>query len=160
MPRIVTSRTVQATPEAVWDLMADAKRWPEWVEVIDRMVELPEGELREGFEYREAGGIAPFKGESTWRVEDNVYIERVLRADEFDRLEEIDFTWEGQQYRIRRPDELGDVHFVVVEGTDAYLQLVLVRRTSWRRRLRRVLRSEDPVVLESGAEARRVRPDG
>ncbi len=99
-------------------------------------------------------------GEGMWRVEDDVYIERVLRADEFDRLEEIDFTWEGQHYRIPRPDELGDVHFVVVEGTDAYLQLVLVRRTSWRRRLGRILRSEGPVVLESGAEARRVHPDG
>ena len=68
MPRIVTSRTMKATPDQVWDLIDDAKRWPEWVEVIDRMVDLPDGELREGSEYREAGGIAPFKGESTWRV--------------------------------------------------------------------------------------------
>ena len=99
-------------------------------------------------------------GERMYRVEDDVYIERVLRATEFDRLEEIDFTWEGQNYRIPRPEQLGDVHFVVVEGIDAYLQLVLVRQTSWRRRLGRVLRSESPLVLESGAEALRVDPDG
>ena len=99
-------------------------------------------------------------GERMYRVEDDVYIERVLRSAEFDRLEEIDFTWEGQNYRIPRPEQLGDVHFVVVEGIDAYLQLVLVRQTSWRRRLGRVLRSESPLVLESGAEARRVDPEG
>ncbi len=94
-------------------------------------------------------------GEGVYRVEDDVYIERVLTAEEFDRLEEIDFTWEGQAYRIPRPMEMGDIHFVVVEGTDSYVQVVLVRRASWRQRLRVALRSERPTVLESGAEARR-----
>ena len=101
-------------------------------------------------------------GEGMYRVDDEVYIERVLEAAEFDRLEEIDFTWEGQDYRIPRPEELGDVHFVVVGGIAGYLQLVLVRQTSWSQRLRGALalRSEGPVVLESGAEARRVAPNG
>ena len=96
-------------------------------------------------------------GEGMYRVDDEVYIERVLRAAEFDHLEEIDFTWEGRDYRIPRPEKLGDVHFVVVEGIDPFLQLVLVRRASWRRRLRGALalRSEGPVVLESDAGARR-----
>ncbi len=97
-------------------------------------------------------------GEGKYRVDDEVYIERVLKAEEFDNLEEIEFTWEGQDYRIPRPEKLGDVHFVVVEGTDPCLQLVLVRRASLRRRLVGALRSESPVVLESGAEARRVTP--
>ena len=99
-------------------------------------------------------------GEGMYRVEDEVYIERVLTEEEFDRLEEIDFTWEGQAYRILRPGEMGDIHFVVVEGTDSYVQVVLVRRASWRQRVRGVLRSESPTVLESGAEARRVAPKG
>ncbi len=101
-------------------------------------------------------------GEGMYRVEDEVYIERVLGAADFDHLEEIDFTWEGQDYRIPRPEELGDVHFVVVGGIAGYLQLVLVRQTSWSQRLRGALalRSDGPVVLESGAEARRVAPDG
>ena len=99
-------------------------------------------------------------GEGMYRVEDEVYIERVLTAAEVDHLEEIDFTWEGQAYRIPRPDELGDVHFVVVEGIDTYIQIVLIRQASWRRRLRAHVRSEGPVVLESGAEARRVAPNG
>ncbi len=94
-------------------------------------------------------------GEGVYRMEDEVYIERVLTAEEFDSLEEIEFTWEDQSYRIPRPLELGDIHFIVVDGADAYVQVVLVRRASWRQRLRVALRSERATVLESGAEARR-----
>ena len=104
MPRIVTSRTVQATPEAVWDLMADAKRWPEWVEVIDRMVELPEGELREGSEYREAGGIAPFKGESTWRVSEYERPRRMVHEGDDGQMRitvthELNASGDGTEFR-------------------------------------------------------------
>ena len=101
-------------------------------------------------------------GEGMYRVDDEVYVERGFSSAEFDDLEEIDFTWEGRNYRIPRPEKLGDVHFVVVEGTGSYLQIVLIRRASWRRRLRGALvsRSEPPVVLESRAEARRVDPNG
>ncbi len=101
-------------------------------------------------------------GEGLYRVDDEVYIERSLSEAEFDQLEEISFTWAGRDYRIPRPEKLGDVHFIVVEGIDPYLQLVLVRGASWRRRLRGALalRSDGPVVLESGAEARRVTPNG
>ena len=94
--------------------------------------------------------------EGVWRVEDEVYIERVLTGEEFDSLEEIAFTWKDQSYRFPRPEELGDIHFIVVDGTGFYVQVVLVRRASWRQRLRGALRSEVPTVLESGAEARRV----
>ena len=94
--------------------------------------------------------------EGVWRLEDEVYIERVLTAEEFDSLEEIAFTWKDQSYRFPRPKELGDIHFIVVDGTGFYVQVVLVRRTSWRQRLRGAFRSEVPTVLESRAEARRV----
>jgi hypothetical protein len=97
-------------------------------------------------------------GEGMYRVDDEVYIERVFTDAQFDDLEEIDFTWEGRAYRIPRPEALGDVHFVVVEGTDPYVQVVLVRRVSWSRRIRRALRSETPIVLESSAEARHPGP--
>ena len=95
-------------------------------------------------------------GEGVRRLEDEVYIERVLTAEEFDSLEEIEFTWKDQSYRFPRPEELGDIHFIVVDGTGSYVQVVLVRRASWRQRLRGALRSEGPTVLESSAEARRV----
>ncbi len=49
---------------------------------------------------------------------------------------------------------------VIVEATDVYLQLVLVRRVPWRQRVKEALalRPEGPVVLESAAEARPVAP--
>ncbi len=99
-------------------------------------------------------------GEGVYRMEDEVYIERVLTAEEFDSLEEIEFTWEDQSYRIPRPRELGDIHFIVVDGADSYVHVVLVRRASWRQRLRGAIRSERPTVLESRAEARRVAQNG
>lgn len=99
-------------------------------------------------------------GEGVYRVEDEVYIERILTVEEFGGLEEIEFAWDGQCYRIPRPHKLGDIHFIVVDGTDPYVQVVLVRRASWRQWLRGALRSEGPTVLESAAEARRVAPDG
>jgi len=99
-------------------------------------------------------------GENMYGVDDEVYIERALSVAEFDDLEEIDFTWQGRDYRIPRPEKLGDVHFVVVEGSDLYLQIVLIRQASWRRRLRGALTpsSKRPVVLQSRAQARPVGP--
>ena len=99
-------------------------------------------------------------GEGVYRVDEEVYIERVLTEEEFDSVEEIDFTWKDQSYRLPRPQEQGDVHFIAVDGTEPYVQIVLVRRASWRQRLRGALRSEGPMVLESGAQARRVVPNG
>ena len=99
-------------------------------------------------------------GEGVYRVEEEVYIERVLTEEEFGGMDEIDFNWRGESYRLPRPREQGDVHFIVVEGTEPFVQIVLVRRASWRRRLRGVLGSGGPTVLESGSEARRVAPNG
>ena len=98
--------------------------------------------------------------EGTYGVDDDVYIERGFSSAEFDKVEEIDFTWEGVNYRIARPEKQGDVHFVVVEGIDVYLQIVLIRQASWRRRLRGALTpsSKPPVVLQSRAQARPVAP--
>ena len=95
-------------------------------------------------------------------VGDEVYIERGFSSEEFDQLEEIDFTWEGVDFRMVPPEKQGDIHFVVVEGTDLYLQIVLLRQASWRRRLRGALtpNSKPPVVLQSRAQARPVVPLG
>ena len=99
-------------------------------------------------------------GEGVYRVEEEVYIERVLTEEEFGGMDEIEFTWRGRSYRLPRPREQGDVHFIVVEGTEPFVQIVLVRRASWRRRLGGVLGSRGPTVLESGGEARQVAPNG
>ena len=101
-------------------------------------------------------------GEGVYGVDDEVYIECGFSSEEFDQLEEIDFTWEGVDFRIAPPEEQGDIHFVVVEGTDLYLQIVLLQQASWHRRLRGALTpsSKPPVVLQSRAQARPVAPPG
>ena len=97
--------------------------------------------------------------EGVYRVEDDVYIERVLTPEEFEELQKIEFTWEGRAYAFPRPQELGDVHFIVVDGVEANLQIVLVRRAPWRQRLRGALRSRDRTILESAAGVRRAGPN-
>jgi hypothetical protein len=51
-----------------WNLVSDARRYPEWVVQTDRMLDVPDTGLRQGATYREYAGLAPFKSESEWRV--------------------------------------------------------------------------------------------
>ncbi len=91
-----------------------------------------------------------------FRVERSFYLEQVWRVEAFERAERIAFEWHGTRYRIPRPERLGDVHFVWIEGADtgpASLELVLVRRRSWWEDVRRLGSMYRPVVLESEAEA-------
>jgi len=48
--------------------MCDPSRYPDFVTVTERMVDVPDGEFGVGYVYREYGGIAPFLSESEWRV--------------------------------------------------------------------------------------------
>lgn len=68
MPSVSSSTEIAAPAEAVWDLVSDPGRYPDWVAVTDRMIEVPESPLRQGAVYKEYGGIPPFKNESEWRV--------------------------------------------------------------------------------------------
>jgi uncharacterized protein YndB with AHSA1/START domain len=68
MPTVETSIEIQAPPGTLWDFISDLDRIPEWVTFTDEMLEVPEGEAREGSVYREYGGVGPKKGESTWTI--------------------------------------------------------------------------------------------
>lgn len=95
-------------------------------------------------------------GDGLYRVERNFYVERSFTDAEFEGTAWVDFTWEGRRYRIPRPEELGDVHFVWVLGVDtgpSTLEVVLVRRRGWWQSARRLFGSTAPQVLESEAEA-------
>ncbi len=98
--------------------------------------------------------IAP----GVYEVEKSVYVEQLWATSDFDAARTIDFEWEGCAYTIDRPDELGDVHFVWIEGVDAEvgsLELVLVRKRGWWEDAKRLIGAYRPLVLESRAEARR-----
>jgi carbon monoxide dehydrogenase subunit G len=68
MPTVSSSIEIAAPAGSVWDLVSDPRRYPEWVVVTDRMIEVPSDGLRQGATYREYAGLAPFKAESAWLV--------------------------------------------------------------------------------------------
>jgi hypothetical protein len=92
-------------------------------------------------------------------VEGNHYLEQSWRARDFDRATSVDFDWRGTSYRIPRPEELGDIHFVWIAGPDFQderLELVLVRKRTWAESLKRVAAGSELVILESEATAGRI----
>jgi len=99
-------------------------------------------------------------GGGVFRVEHDCYLEQLWSGSDFAAAEVIDFAWRGTRYRVRRPDTLGDVHFVFVGVLDSggeSLELVLVRRRSWWEDLVRLTGVSRPVVLESDVEAEPLR---
>ena len=105
--------------------------------------------------YRHGNRIGP----DTYAVEDHVYIEQRRSPADFERAEGVSFSWAGRTYETAQPAELGDVHFIrVVDGIAAppYIEVVILRRSSWRERLRRALLSEGLDVHESDAVVREV----
>lgn len=98
-------------------------------------------------------------GGGVYAVEGLHYLEQTWRARDFEEAEHVVFSWRGATYRITRPAELGDVHFVLVRGADfdeAGLELVLVRKRTLTEAVKRIASAADLLVLESEAEAERV----
>ena len=95
-------------------------------------------------------------GEGLFQVERSYYLEQAWAATEYEAADHLSFTWGRTRYRIPRPGELGDVHFIWIRGvvTDpATLELVLVRKRSWWADARRLFGTYRPEILESEAEA-------
>ncbi len=95
-------------------------------------------------------------GGGLYRVESDFYLEQAWGEKEFEAVRWIEFDWRGTRWRIPRPEELGDVHFVWILGVeeeDATLELVLVRKRTWWESVKRLFGTSEPVVLESDAEA-------
>ena len=65
---IRASIVVDAPAERIWKLLSDPGRYPEFVEFVERTVELPDGEFGLDSTWKEYGGIRPFVGTSTWTV--------------------------------------------------------------------------------------------
>ena len=108
--------------------------------------------------YRNGDRIGP----GIYAVEDDVYIEQEWREADFARAQAIRFAWGGRTFDVEPPAEIGDVHFVrIVEGVPSppYLELVLVRKSSWFARLRGFRRRRGQDVLESDARARESEPN-
>jgi predicted Zn-dependent protease with MMP-like domain len=99
------------------------------------------------------------EGDGVFAVEDRVFLEQSWSAPDFEHAAWVRFRWRDQEYRIARPDTLGDVHYVLLHGVDKappVLELVLVRRRTWWEDVKRLVGTSRPVVLESDADAERI----
>lgn len=99
------------------------------------------------------------EGEGLYRVEKAWYVEVVWSEAGLGDAASIGFEWGGRAYRIPRPEEMGDVHFVLVKGLDLgdeALELVLVRRRGWWEQVKGLVGAAPLSVLESEAH---VEPD-
>jgi hypothetical protein len=95
-------------------------------------------------------------GSGVYVVEDRVFLEQEWSEADFDASAGIRFRWHGRAYDVARPERLGDVHYVLLEGVEdapPVLELVLVRRRSWWEDVKRLMGSTRPLVLESRAVA-------
>lgn len=102
--------------------------------------------------YRRGDRIGP----GVYAVEDDVYIEQLWKPADFARADRIAFSWAGRRYEIGHPVELGDLHFIrIVDGIapPPFIELVLVRRSSWLSRVIDALKRTGMDVYESDAGA-------
>lgn len=68
MRRVSSTVVIDSGPEAVWRLLSEPDRYPDYVPAADRLLATSDQSVRAGTTYREYGGIAPFIGESDWVV--------------------------------------------------------------------------------------------
>lgn len=68
---IAGSITIQAPPEAVWALLCDARRYPEWIPDTLAILSVSDEPLAAGSTYRERSRLlGPLSLPSDWRVAD------------------------------------------------------------------------------------------
>lgn len=95
-------------------------------------------------------------GGGVFRVEADFYVEQAWSEETFAEADELSLSWRGARYRVAKPETLGDLHFVWVDGLPDPVEIVLVRKRTWWEDVRRLIGASRPIVLESEAEAERV----
>ncbi|MEZ4503458.1 MAG: SRPBCC family protein [Dehalococcoidia bacterium] len=82
MAEVTASTRIAAPVERVWALMTDSTRYAEWSDPTERVIDPGVGEMRQGFEYREFGGIPPFKSESLCTVTEYQPVQRMVHVSD------------------------------------------------------------------------------
>jgi predicted Zn-dependent protease with MMP-like domain len=112
-----------------------------------------QGEEFDPFYYQSGLEMAP----GLFQVEYDFFLEQLWRKEDFEKAgTTIVFPWHGRRYSIPRPERLGDIHYLWVEGVEVgvgSLQLVLVRKRSWKERLKGAHRGRGLELWESEVEA-------
>jgi predicted Zn-dependent protease with MMP-like domain len=89
-----------------------------------------EGEPFDPLYYRAGTRVAP----GLFQVEYDFFLEQFWTQDAFDGTSGVAFSWHGTSREIPRPEVLGDIHYVWIEGLEVgpgTLQLVLLRKKGW-----------------------------
>jgi predicted Zn-dependent protease with MMP-like domain len=119
---------------------------------MDESFKRAAGEDFDPWYYQSGDPIAP----GVYRVEYDVYLEQEWTPEALAAAGEVRFHWHGAEYAIPAPAELGDLHYVWINGVDTglgWLQVVLVRKRGWWEKAKRALAREAMDLLESEAEA-------
>lgn len=90
-------------------------------------------------------------GPAAWEVDGDLFVERMVEAGEFAAMDEVVAEVGGRTVSAPRPEALGDVSFLYLEGAEAApgeVAVVLVRRRGAWESFRSLFRSDAPRVLE------------
>lgn len=68
MPKIEIEKTIHASQKQVWEFISDIKQAPEWVVVMNTLVETTDNPVRKDSVYRENSKIGPKESETEWRI--------------------------------------------------------------------------------------------
>jgi hypothetical protein len=111
-----------------------------------------EGDEFDPFYYQSGIEIAP----GLFQVEYDFFLEQAWTREAFESAAWVTFSWHGVDYRVPRPEVLGDLHFLWVTGVEVgpgALQLVLVRKRGLKERLKGVKGERGLALWESEGEA-------
>jgi carbon monoxide dehydrogenase subunit G len=68
MAKVEITKHINTSPQKVWDFISDVEKAPEWVTVMQSLVETTDNPVKEGTVYRERSKIGSKESETVWRV--------------------------------------------------------------------------------------------
>ena len=131
--------------------LADENRLEEVDYAMDQGLNREEGQVFDPWYYQSGDP----EGTGTYRVEEHLFLEQQWSAQSFENVDKIPFQWHGCNWFVRRPEWLGDVHFVWVNGVvepPEIIELVLVRKRSWWETVTGFIHTSRTEVVESEAD--------
>lgn len=68
MPKVEIETEIEAPQKQVWEFISDIEKAPEWVAVMNALIETTDNPVKEGTVYRESSKIGLKKSVTEWRV--------------------------------------------------------------------------------------------
>jgi len=120
MRRIEFVEQINASPQEVWDYISDIEKAPQWVTVMQSLLETTDNPVRKGTVYTERSKVGPKESETTWKV------------TKFDAPKVQVHECEGNEFRARltMQVEKGQSGSTLIHITE-YALLPVVRPFGW-----------------------------